>query len=47
VFMQEHADLLNPVFWQSYKDRIGQGQLPDVFPYERERRFVKRYREGA
>jgi isocitrate dehydrogenase kinase/phosphatase len=47
VFMKEHADLLDPAFWQSYKDRIGKGQLPDVFPYERERRFVKRHRAGV
>jgi isocitrate dehydrogenase kinase/phosphatase len=39
VFMQHHADLLDPAFWQSHKDRILAGHVHDVFPYERARRF--------
>jgi isocitrate dehydrogenase kinase/phosphatase len=38
-FMQYHADLLEPEFWQQHKARIAAGHVHDVFPYERERRF--------
>jgi isocitrate dehydrogenase kinase/phosphatase len=39
VFMAHHADLFDPAFWQSYQQRIAQGYLPDVFPYDQSRRF--------
>ncbi|MEI8170123.1 MAG: bifunctional isocitrate dehydrogenase kinase/phosphatase [Rhodoferax sp.] len=39
VFMQHHADLLDAAFWQSHKDRIKQGHVFDVFPYEQSKRF--------
>ncbi len=39
VFMEHHADLLDPEFWQSHKDRILAGHVHDVFPYERDRRL--------
>jgi isocitrate dehydrogenase kinase/phosphatase len=40
VFMKHHADLLDVDFWQGHKDRIAQGYVHDVFPYEREKRFA-------
>jgi isocitrate dehydrogenase kinase/phosphatase len=40
MFMKHHADLLDAAFWQGHKERIAQGHVFDVFPYERERRFV-------
>ncbi|MNW14972.1 Isocitrate dehydrogenase kinase/phosphatase [compost metagenome] len=40
VFLQHHADLLDPAFWQAYQQRIRQGYVHDVFPYERERRLA-------
>ena len=40
VFMKHHADLLDAAFWQSHKERIQAGHVYDVFPYEREKRFV-------
>jgi isocitrate dehydrogenase kinase/phosphatase len=40
VFMQHHADLLDAAFWQSHQERIAAGHVFDVFPYERERRFL-------
>jgi isocitrate dehydrogenase kinase/phosphatase len=43
VFMKHHADLLDAAFWQGHKERIAAGHVHDVFPYERERRFVRRY----
>ena len=39
VFMQHHADLLDVAFWQSHKERISQGHVFDVFPYEQSKRF--------
>jgi isocitrate dehydrogenase kinase/phosphatase len=39
VFMEHHADLLDPEFWQSHKERILAGHVHDVFPYERDRRL--------
>lgn len=40
VFMKHHADLLDPAFWQTHKERILQGHVHDVFPYEPSRRFA-------
>ena len=40
VFMKHHADLLDASFWQAHKERIAQGHVFDVFPYEREKRFA-------
>jgi len=39
-FMKHHADLLDPAFWQAHKERIASGHVHDVFPYERDRRFL-------
>jgi isocitrate dehydrogenase kinase/phosphatase len=39
IFMKHHADLLDVTFWQSHKDRILDGYVHDVFPYDRSRRF--------
>jgi isocitrate dehydrogenase kinase/phosphatase len=40
-FMKHHADLLDREFWQSHKERIAAGHVHDVFPYERDRRFLQ------
>ncbi|MFZ4289383.1 bifunctional isocitrate dehydrogenase kinase/phosphatase [Variovorax sp. HJSM1_2] len=40
VFMRHHADLLDIAFWQAHKERIQAGHVHDVFPYDREQRFV-------
>ncbi len=42
VFMEHHADLLDPAFWQANKERIAAGHVHDVFPYERDKRFVRK-----
>ncbi len=39
VFLKHHADLLEPDFWQSHKERIQRGEVLDVFPYDPEKRF--------
>jgi len=41
VFMRYHADLLDPAFWQSHKERILAGHVHDVFPYDPEKRFIR------
>jgi isocitrate dehydrogenase kinase/phosphatase len=40
-FMKHHGDLLDRDFWQSHKERIAAGHVHDVFPYERDRRFLQ------
>ena len=45
VFMRHHADLLDVAFWQSHKERIGQGHVYDVFPYEQDKRFHLLHKE--
>jgi len=42
VFMSEHADLLDPAFWQGHKQEILAGYVHDVFPYEAQKRFAIR-----
>jgi isocitrate dehydrogenase kinase/phosphatase len=39
IFMQHHADLLTPEYWQARKQRLLEGQVEDVFPYPQEVRF--------
>ncbi len=40
VFMAHHADLLDAAFWQHHKERIGAGQMLDVFPYDDAQRLA-------
>lgn len=39
VFMKHHADLLEPEFWQTTRQKILDGFVPDFFPYPEEIRF--------
>jgi isocitrate dehydrogenase kinase/phosphatase len=47
VFMAEHADLLDPAFWQGHKQEILAGYVHDVFPYEAQKRFATRRAASA
>ncbi len=47
IFMKHHADLLEPEFWQQHKERIKQGYVHDVFPYDRGRRFIHKIQAEA
>ena len=47
VFMAHHADLLDAAFWQGHKERIQQGHVHDVFPYEPGKRFTAGRALGA
>jgi isocitrate dehydrogenase kinase/phosphatase len=40
VFMAHHADLLDASFWLVHKERIQNGHVHDVFPYEAHKRFA-------
>ncbi|MDX9842392.1 MAG: bifunctional isocitrate dehydrogenase kinase/phosphatase [Aquabacterium sp.] len=42
IFMKHHGDLLEPEFWQQHQQRIREGYVHDVFPYDRGRRFIHR-----
>ena len=46
IFMKHHADLLDAAFWQGHKDRILAGDVIDVFPYDREKRFLPANRQA-
>jgi len=39
IFMQHHADLLDPTFWQTHQARTQAGHVHDVFPYDPHKRF--------
>jgi isocitrate dehydrogenase kinase/phosphatase len=39
IFMQHHADLLDAGYWQAHQQRIRNGYVHDVFPYDPEKRF--------
>jgi isocitrate dehydrogenase kinase/phosphatase len=41
VFMKHHADLLDADYWQWNKQRILDGHVHDVFPYDPARRFAQ------
>ena len=46
AFMAQHADLLDPAFWQGHKQEILAGYVHDVFPYEAAKRFAARRSEA-
>ena len=46
VFMKHHSDLLDAGFWQSHQARIRSGYVHDVFPYERDKRFIHLHTPG-
>lgn len=43
VFMEHHADLLEPAFWQETKQMILDGFVPDFFPYPDKMRFCRMF----
>jgi isocitrate dehydrogenase kinase/phosphatase len=46
-FLEYHADLLEPDFWNETKARIAAGQIADVFPYPAAARFKRRFRTDS
>jgi isocitrate dehydrogenase kinase/phosphatase len=47
AFVRNHADLLEAGYWQERQQRIGNGQLEDVFPYPDSLRFRHRLDDGT
>ena len=43
AFLRHHADFFGPELWQSSKDKLLQGELPDFFAYDASLRFCVRY----
>lgn len=39
IFMECHADLLDPTYWQQIQARIRQGEVLDIFPYDQSQRL--------
>lgn len=34
LLLKHHADLFDPAMWQSYKDRLLSGEIPDFIEYD-------------
>jgi isocitrate dehydrogenase kinase/phosphatase len=47
LFLRDHADLLDPAFWQAAQHRIESGELMDFFPYPDSLRFRNRRAGGG
>jgi isocitrate dehydrogenase kinase/phosphatase len=42
LFTEMHGELFDPEYWKGLQDAIREGQIMDVFPYRRKKRFVRR-----
>jgi isocitrate dehydrogenase kinase/phosphatase len=40
ALLEQHADLFHPDFWRSVQWKLREGETPEVFPYQSERRLV-------
>jgi isocitrate dehydrogenase kinase/phosphatase len=47
MFDQMHGELFDPQYWQSLQQAIGAGEVMDVFPYRRKKRFIRHGTEKA
>lgn len=41
IFNELHGDLLDASFWQSMQDQVRKGEIVDVFPYRKVKRFAR------
>jgi isocitrate dehydrogenase kinase/phosphatase len=41
VFLERHADLMDPAFWTGLQMRLREGREQDVFPYPEDVRFPR------
>ncbi len=41
LFAQMHGELFDPAYWQSLQRSIESGEVMDVFPYRRKKRFMR------
>src|SRR5690606_3300744 len=42
AFLKHHAELLDPVWWQTCRRNVTRGRMEDIFPYAPERRLPDR-----
>jgi isocitrate dehydrogenase kinase/phosphatase len=42
VFLEHHADLFDPHFWQQHQARLQTGEAIHIFPYDRSKRLVQK-----
>ena len=40
ALLEQHADLFHPDFWRTVQRKLREGETPEVFPYQPERRLV-------
>ena len=41
MFTEMHGELFDPKYWQGLQHAIRAGEVMDVFPYRRKKRFVR------
>ena len=46
IFNSVHGDLFMLNFWQSMQERVSQGEIIDIIPYDRNKRFRRLTREA-
>ncbi len=46
IFNAEHKDLFTVQFWQNIKKRVSEGEIIDIIPYDRSKRFRRSAREA-
>jgi isocitrate dehydrogenase kinase/phosphatase len=39
--LEQHADLFTPSFWRRMQEKLRAGEIPEVFPYNAERRLMR------
>ena len=44
-FLEHHPELLDPRYWKQVQKDIQEHKRHDVFPYDTNRRFIRRYPE--
>jgi isocitrate dehydrogenase kinase/phosphatase len=42
TLLEQHGDLFTPSFWRRMQEKLRAGEIPEVFPYNAERRLMSR-----
>ncbi|MEM6264497.1 MAG: isocitrate dehydrogenase kinase/phosphatase-domain containing protein, partial [Bacteroidota bacterium] len=45
MFLEIHGDIFDVTFWREMQDKQRRGEIVDVFPYRRKKRFLSRESE--